>query len=104
MRSRVKTGGLEMLPNVLEYSRRRLRHSRSTVGRTRHRSGANQSVDVVHAKTNAFHVKRADRAFKRFALDDNVGCRVAGRTQQPDQLRDLLPRCQTVIDGHRTTA
>ena len=63
MRPRVEAGGFELLTDVGKCRFRLIRE--------RHTASADQSIDVVHAKANAFHVKRANGNRERLAFFEN---------------------------------
>jgi hypothetical protein len=71
MRSRVEPGSFKLLTDLGKCGFRLIRQREIAAG--------DESIDVVHPKADAFHVKRANRQPERFAFFEDRISRLALR-------------------------
>ena len=96
MRPRVESGRLEMFPGFFEK-----RHG--AFGRSRERT--EQTIDVVDAEPDAFHVEGGNGACQSFTFRDDGGeAGIAARLQERGQLGNAFLGGQAMINGHRKSA
>ena len=96
MRPRVESGRFEMLPGFFEKLTR-------AFGRSRERT--KQTIDVVDAEPDAFHVEGGNGARQSFAFRDDRGeAGIAARLQERGQLGNAFLGGQAMVNGHRKSA
>src|SRR5262245_33801571 len=93
MRSRVEAGGFELLPDVGEGGLRLIRE--------REFPSIDESIDVIHAKANGFHVERSNGEPQRFAFFEDAVPRRALRLilHTGDQPLEAILSGSSVISG-----
>ena len=96
MRPRVESGRLEMLPGFFEKLH-------GAFGRRRERT--EQTIDVVDAEPDAFHVEGGNGACQSFTFRDDGGkAGIAARLQERGQLGNAFLGGQAMVNGHRKSA
>ena len=104
MRPRVESGRLEMFPGFFEKLH-------GTFGRSSERT--EQTIDVVDAEPDAFHVEGGNGACQSFTFRDDGGeavidaedaAELAARLQERGQLGNTFVGGQAMVNGHRKSA